>query len=185
MRATCLRAAPTYIRRMNQANRLPENFSLILRPNMSLSRRGFYVLMAAFGGVSLAVGGMFWSLGAWPVFGFFGLDVLLLYGFFRLNYRHARRYEMLDMRDNKLVFAQVSGSGAVREWVFDPFWVRIKLERFGQDGEEIGALILSSHGKYVSVGAFLSPDERESLAATLQLSMATIRDGLSGQPPEG
>lgn len=167
---------------MSNANCLPEDFHLILRPNMSLSRRGFYLLMALFAGVSLAIGGFFWSLGAWPVFGFFGLDVVLLYWFFRLNYRHARRYELLDMRDDKLVFAQVSAFGAMREWVFDPFWVRIKLERFGQDGEEIGALILSSHGKYVSVGAFLSPDERESLAATLQLTMASIRDGLAAQP---
>ena len=31
----------------------------------------------------------FLLLGAWPVFGFFGLDVLLLYLAFRANYRAA------------------------------------------------------------------------------------------------
>lgn len=168
---------------MSQARPLPDDFHLVLRPNMSLSRRGFFWLMVLFGGVSLGVGAYFWTLGAWPVFGFFGLDVALLYFGFRLNYRHGRRYETLSMRDDKLIFAQGTPLGVTREWAFDPFWLRIKLERFGQDGEEIGGLILSSHGKYVSVGAFLSPPERESLSASLQLAMAARRDALvaSGQ----
>ena len=162
---------------------LPADFHLVLRPNMSLSPRGFFWLMILFGGVSLGVGAYFWTLGAWPVFGFFGVDVALLYFGFRLNYRYGRRYETLTMRDGKLVFAQGTPLGIEREWVFDPFWMRIKLERFGQDeDEEIGALILSSHGKYVSVGAFLSPQERESLSASLQLAMAHWRDGqMEGQ----
>ena len=33
---------------------------------------------------------VFLLAGAWPVFGFFGLDVLLVYWAFRLNYRRAR-----------------------------------------------------------------------------------------------
>jgi len=155
---------------------LPENFNLVLRPNMSLSSRGFFWLMVWFGGISLGVGAYFWSLGAWPVFGFFGLDIVLLYGAFRLNYRYGRRYETLKMADNRLVFSQVTPLGAQRDWEFDPYWVRVKLERFGAQGDEIGALILSSHGKYVSVGAFLAPEERAALAASLQASLATIRD---------
>tara|TARA_B110000971_G_scaffold64498_1_gene66005 strand:+ start:505 stop:1044 length:540 start_codon:yes stop_codon:yes gene_type:complete len=162
---------------------LPSNFSLTLRPNRSLSQRGFLWLMAVFGGASFALGGYFWLLGAWPVFGFFGLDVVLLYFFFRLNYRYARRYETLAMRDGKLIFGQVSATGLSREWSFDPYWVRPKLERLGQDGEDIGNLILSSHGKYVSVGAFLSPDERAELAARLQLSLKQIIN--AGPAPQG
>ena len=107
----------------------------------------------------------------------------LLYFGFRLNYRYGRRYETLTMRDDKLVFAQGTPLSVEREWVFDPFWMRIKLGRYGQDGdEEIGALILSSHGKYVSVGAFLSPQERESLSASLQLAMAHWRDAQIATP---
>ncbi len=149
---------------------------------MSLSSRGFFWLMLWFSAVSLGVGAYFWSLGAWPVFGFFGLDVLLLYGAFRLNYRHGRRYETLKMADNRLVFSQVTPLGTARDWEFDPYWVRIKLERFGTDGDEIGALILSSHGKYVSVGAFLAPEERAALAASLQATLAAIRDRFMPEP---
>ena len=110
---------------------LPDNFDLVLRPNMSLSRRGFFWLMVFFTAISVIVGGYFWSLGAWPVFGFFGLDVALLYGAFRLNYRYGKRYETLSMAEEKLVFSQVTALGTARQWEFDPYWVRVTLERFG------------------------------------------------------
>ena len=167
---------------MEKPTLLPDNFDLVLRPNMSLSRRGFFWLMAFFTAISVIVGGYFWSLGAWPVFGFFGLDVALLYGAFRLNYRYGKRYETLSMAEEKLVFSQVTALGTARQWEFDPYWVRVSLERFGAHGEDIGALILSSHGKYVSVGAFLAPEERESLAASLQATLGGWRNRLSAQP---
>ena len=113
------------------------------------------------------VGGYFWSLGAWPVFGFFGLDVAL-YGAFRLNYRYGKRYETLSMAEEKLVFSQVTALGTARQWEFDPIGC-VDIERFGAQGEDIGALILSSHGKYVSVGAFLAPEERAWPPACRQL----------------
>lgn len=167
---------------MENPTLLPDNFDLVLRPNMSLSRRGFFWLMVFFTVISMIVGGYFWSLGAWPVFGFFGLDVALLYGAFRLNYRYGKRYETLSMAEEKLVFSQVTALGTARQWEFDPYWVRVSLERFGAQGEDIGALILSSHGKYVSVGAFLAPEERESLAASLQATLGGWRNRLSAQP---
>ena len=167
---------------MEKPTLLPDNFDLVLRPNMSLSRRGFFWLMVFFTAISVIVGGYFWSLGAWPVFGFFGLDVALLYGAFRLNYRYGKRYETLSMAGEKLVFSQVTALGTARQWEFDPYWVRVTLERFGAQGEDIGALILSSHGKYVSVGAFLAPEERESLAASLQATLGGWRNRLSAQP---
>lgn len=167
---------------MDKPTLLPDDFDLILRPNMSLSRHGFFWLMVFFTAISVIVGGYFWSLGAWPVFGFFGLDVALLYGAFRLNYRYGKRYETLSMEAEKLVFSQVTALGTARQWEFDPYWVRVTLERFGAQGEDIGALILSSHGKYVSVGAFLAPEERESLAASLQATLGGWRNRLSPQP---
>jgi uncharacterized membrane protein len=167
---------------MEKPTLLPDDFDLVLRPNMSLSRRGFFWLMVFFTAISVIVGGYFWSLGAWPVFGFFGLDVALLYGAFRLNYRYGKRYETLSMADEKLVFSQVTALGTARQWVFDPYWVRVTLERFGAHGEDIGALILSSHGKYVSVGAFLAPEERESLAGSLQATLGGWRNRLAAHP---
>ena len=73
----------------------PTIFSAVLTPHRSLGHAGFMVLIVVFGAVSFISGIAFLMLGAWPVFGFFGLDVALLYWAFRLNYRHAAEYEQV------------------------------------------------------------------------------------------
>jgi len=148
---------------------------LVIRPNVSLSQRGFTWLMIGFGLVSFVVGGFFLLKGAWPVFGFFGLDVLLLYVFFRMNYHHAARYEKIELTDEALVFSQVSPLGAKRSWRFNPHWVQVNLQGNGVDDDDIGSLVLSSHGQDVSVGSFLSPRERASLSARLNDALSEIR----------
>ncbi len=147
----------------------------MLRPNVSLSRDGFIVLMVVFAAICLVAGGFFLALGAWPVFGFFGLDILLLYLAFRVNYRRARRYEMLEMRDGRLVLSKVAATGKVRDWVFDPYWVRVRLEQNRVDPAIPGDLFLASHGQKVALGSFLAPAERGSLAATLEHTLADFR----------
>ena len=147
----------------------------MLRPNVSLSRDGFIVLMVVFAAICLVAGGFFLALGAWPVFGFFGLDILLLYLAFRVNYRRARRYEMLEMRDGRLILSKVAATGKVRDWVFDPYWVRVRLEQNRVDPAIPGDLFLASHGQKVALGSFLAPAERGSLAATLEHTLADFR----------
>src|SRR5258705_8068255 len=71
----------------------PELFSARLTPHRSLNRTGFLVLMAFLSTVSFAAGLAFLLMGAWPVLGFFGLDVLAIYWAFRVNFRRARATE--------------------------------------------------------------------------------------------
>ena len=71
----------------------PELFSALLTPHRSLSRTGFVVLMAFLSAISFAAGLAFWMMGAWPVSGFFGLDVLAVYFAFKINFRNARATE--------------------------------------------------------------------------------------------
>ena len=75
----------------------PALFCALITPHRSLGGAGFLVLMAAIGGVSFAAGIVFLILGAWPVVGFFGLDVVLIYWAFRINYRAARAYEATQL----------------------------------------------------------------------------------------
>ena len=156
---------------------LPQNFQLMLRPNVSMSRDGFVILMVVFAAICLLAGGFFLVIGAWPVFGFFGLDILLLYLAFRINYRQARRYETLEMRDGRLILSKVTATGKVRDWVFDPYWVRVRLEKNRADPDIPGDLFLSSHGQKVALGGFLAPAERGSLAATLEHTLSRYRSG--------
>ena len=87
-------------------------FRAVLTAHRSLPRVGFKVLMAAVGGVSLVLGMGFLMLGAWPVFGFFGLDVLLVYLAFELNYRAGRLYETVELVPQVLTVTRVHRGSA-------------------------------------------------------------------------
>ena len=61
----------------------PPLFSATITPHRSLGRKGFIIVMCAIGGISFIAGLVFLIAGAWPVMGFFGLDVLLVYWAFQ------------------------------------------------------------------------------------------------------
>jgi uncharacterized membrane protein len=153
----------------------PTIFSATLTPHRSLGRVGFLVLMLLFGGVSFSTGVLFLLLGAWPVFGFFGLDVLLLYWAFRLNYRHAEAYEQVTVTPSMLKVRKVSHLGRAREWVLNPLWVqldKVELEEFGID-----RLFLVARGKKLTIASFLGPDEKASFAKELANALSEARRG--------
>ncbi len=159
----------------NAADFEPTIFSATLTPHRSLSRVGFLVLMLLFGGVSFVTGIVFLLMGAWPVFGFFGLDVLLLYWAFRLNYRHAAAYEEVTVTPSTLKVRKVSHLGRAREWVLNPLWVRldkVELEEFGID-----RLFLVSRGKSLAIASFLGPDEKAGFAKELGTALNEARRG--------
>src|SRR5258708_21899002 len=103
----------------------PELFRALLTPHRSLNRAGFLVLMAFLTIVSFAAGVAFWMMGAWPVFGFFGLDVLVIYWAFRINYRRAAATEEIVVTASELRVRRVSHRGHVVEWVLNPLWVQL------------------------------------------------------------
>ena len=109
----------------NDPSREPPIFSAVLTPHRSLSPAGFLIFMAVLGGISFVTGMVFLIAGAWPVFGFFGLDVLLVYWAFRLNYRSAQAYEQVTVTPSELTVRKVSHRGRVREWTLNPVWVRL------------------------------------------------------------
>jgi uncharacterized membrane protein len=144
-------------------------FERVLWPHRSLPPRGFHVLMLVLGLVGLAVGIGFVSIGAWPVTGFFGLDVGLIYLAFRLNYRSARRSEILRLAGDAFTVERINVRGNRRVWRFQPFWLRVVLEERDADRNR---LFVASHGRFLAIGDFLLPAARRELAAT-------IRDALS------
>ena len=155
----------------------PTIFSVTLTPHRSLGRVGFLVLMLLFGGVSFVAGALFLLLGAWPVFGFFGLDVALLYWAFRLNYRHAAAYEEVKVTPAALTVRKVSHRGAAREWVLNPLWVRLEKtvhEEFG-----IERLSLVSRGNELAIASFLGPDEKASFAKALGAALNEAKRGVT------
>ncbi len=153
----------------------PAIFSALITPYRSLGSTGFLILMLAIGGLSFISGVAFLLLGAWPVFGFLGLDVLLVYVAFRANFRAARAYEEVKVTASELTLRKVSPRGGVREWTLNPVWVqldRIVHEEFG-----IERLFLVSLGRRLSIASFLGPDEKASFAQALSNALGEARRG--------
>jgi uncharacterized membrane protein len=158
----------------------PELFSALLTPYRSLNRTGFVVLMAFLSVVSFVAGVAFLMMGAWPVFGFFGLDVLVIYWAFKVNFRRAQAREEISVTPSELRVRRVSHRGQVAEWVLNPLWVRLDQQVDGEYGVE--RLYLVSKGRHLSIGRFLGPDEKASFAKALNAALLAARRGVSYNP---
>jgi uncharacterized membrane protein len=159
----------------NATNDEPTLFSAVLTPHRSLGRTGFIVLMCLIGGISFVAGLVFFIAGAWPVMGFFGLDVLLIYIAFKVSYRTAAAYEQVTMTASTLTVRKVSHRGRVAEWTLNPVWVR--LQREANDEFGIERLFLVSHGRRLPVATFLGPAEKASFADALSAALGEARRG--------
>jgi uncharacterized membrane protein len=158
----------------------PELFSALLTPHRSLSRSGFLVLMGLISTVSFAAGMAFLLMGAWPVFGFFGLDALAIYWAFRINFRDARASEEIRITPCELRVRRVSHRGHVVEFVLNPLWVQLDQRTHPEFGIE--KLYLLSKGRRVSIASFLGPDEKASFAKALTAALEAARRGPTYNP---
>ena len=153
----------------------PTLFSAILTPHRSLNATGFVLVMTLVGGVSFCAGIAFLLMGAWPVFGFFGLDVLLVYLAFRANYRAATAFEEVSVTPTELKVRKVSHRGEVSEWTLNPIWVRLERDIHEEFGIE--RLFLVSRGRKLPIAGFLGPSEKESFAAALATAIGEAKRG--------
>jgi uncharacterized membrane protein len=158
----------------------PKLFSALLTPHRSLNRTGFLVLMGFLSVISFAAGLAFLLMGAWPVFGFFGLDVLLVYWAFRVNFRRAEATEEISVTPYELRVRRVSHRGHVAEWVLNPLWVQLDQRVHAEFGIE--ELYLVSKGRRVSIASFLGPDEKASFVKALTAALQAARRGPSYNP---
>ena len=158
----------------------PVLFSALLTPHRSLNRTGFVLVMAFLSVISFAAGVLFLMLGAWPVLGFFGLDILAIYVAFRINFRRARASEEIWVTPSELRVRRVSHRGHVVEFVLNPLWV--KLDKVAHEEFGIEKLYLVSRGRSLSIGSFLSPDEKASFANALLGALQAARRGPTHNP---
>jgi uncharacterized membrane protein len=151
-------------------------FERVLLPHRSLPSRNFHLLIGLLALVSLAVGIGFVAVGAWPVIGFFGLDVGLIYLAFRLNYRTARQSETLRLADDVFSVERVGVRGECCNWRFQPFWVKVVLE---ERPDTSNRLLVASHGRSLVIGDFVPPATRRELAVTLRDALTRWRNSLN------
>lgn len=150
-------------------------FTAVLTPYRSLGPNGFLILMVCFGLICFVSGVAFLSIGAWPVFGFFGLDMAILWLAFRMNYRSAQTFEEIAVSRSEIVIRKVGPGKRYLEYSFNPVWVRLKVERL--DDEGVVGISLSSRGETVDLGNFLNPDDRTSFAGAIANALAVAKAG--------
>ena len=152
----------------------PVLFDAVLTPHRSLPLAGFRLLIGGLAALACLAGLLFLLLGAWPVLGFFGLDLALLALCFHVNYRQGRRRERLRLTPDALTVERMSAAGKVEQVRLPPWWLRVEIDR---SGERPGPLTLATHGRREIVGAFLAPYERVEVAEALRRALAPLRAG--------
>ncbi|MGI9488458.1 MAG: DUF2244 domain-containing protein [Geminicoccaceae bacterium] len=152
------------------ASSMPADFQVVLYPNRSLGGKGFALLMGLVVLVSVLVGAGFVLVGAWPVTGFLGLDVLLIYLAFRWNFHDSSRVDFIRLDDDRLTVRRIMPNGEAREWHFETAWVQVVIEK--------KRLLLRSHGQALAIGPYLTSAERSSLGEALRQAIQARRNML-------
>ena len=143
---------------------------LTIWPHRSLSPKGFAIVITLLAGLLSSIGIGFFLAGAWPVIGFLGLELLVVWGAFKLNYQAAKVHENIETTTAmlKVKHTDKHGNSAISEFPVD--WLRVHLSppvvpsissRYQQ------RVMVSSHGVKTEIGAFLHPGEKAKLSGEI------------------
>jgi len=145
--------------------------NLTIYPNRSLSKTGFKVLMIIVSFICITCGMVFYFMGAWPVFGFLGLDIVLIYFAFKINYRSGKIYENIRIASKIFTVSRIFPSGKMQVWKLNPSWAKVEFI----ESRNQSRLLVSSEKKVVSIGSFLNAFDKKKLARKIQNSIKTYK----------
>lgn len=148
----------------------PVLFETRLEPYRSLSPAGFRRVFVLLAGASTLIGSALYLSGAWPVLGFLGLDILLLWIALRFSYR--RTHEHVRLTERELIVERVAPGGRTQRWVLQPHWLTVSLADPVQHDSPVE---LRSHGRTLRLGLVLAPEPRAAFAASLRRALIRHR----------
>lgn len=151
-------------------------FCATITENRSLSPTSFRLVITLFCVAGVVSSLPFIMLGAWPVAGFFGIDILALFIAFKVNFARARGFEEVVVTPIEIMLRKVSWRGEEACWRFNPAWTR--LESTHDDDFGMMRLVLVSRGVSVPVAVALSPPERENFAESFKRALSQARRGV-------
>ncbi|MEO9970601.1 MAG: DUF2244 domain-containing protein [Hyphomonadaceae bacterium] len=145
-----------------------------LRPNASLSPRAFVIVMTLVGIFSFAGGILYLTLGAWPVFGFFGLDMLAIWLAFKFSFRAQEQVTYIRIDSDYLRLWHQQRGKDDKTADLPTAFVRIEL----QVPTTLHTHLHIAYGNRVFViGRFLTPAERTNTANRLRAALHRARIG--------
>ncbi|WP_421761761.1 DUF2244 domain-containing protein [Devosia sp.] len=148
-------------------------FAAKLTPNRSLGTKGMRVVIALVAIMASIPGVLFFSLGAWPIVGFLGLDVVLVVWALSTSFRQTKRYEEITLWPDQLEVKQVDGTGKEVLNRFAPRLVKLVVDR--DFNERTTGLRLKSADCDLVLGAFLNQDEKSSFAKAFGTALKRSR----------
>lgn len=144
----------------------------VLTPNRSLSERGFAIGMAIVAVVFFLTGLMFWSMGAVPVLGFFGLDMVAIWLAFRLSFNKQREQTQVVVTARSIRMHHIDAKGRTRDAEVPSAFARVELD----EPVTTNSWLRIEHGRTAWViGRFLTPDERKAFAEALRKALRAAR----------
>ena len=148
-------------------------FAAKLTPHRSLGRKGFRAIIVLVAVLATVPGIVFFSLGAWPVVVFMGLDVLLIWWALSASQRDGKRYEEVTLWPDQLELKQVDGAGKETLTRFNPYFVKLVVDR--DYNERTTGLHLRTRDRDLVLGAFLNQDEKSSFAKAFGTALKRAR----------
>lgn len=154
-------------------------FEALIVPHRSLSASGRRRLMLAMVGMCGLVALRFWSLGAWPVIGFCGLEGAVAVFLIHLNHRRAKATELVMLYSDTLRVVRTTPSGQRSEVKLSSAWLNVVLE---ETNGRVPRLLLGLRDRRVEVGAALGEAEKRELAAALCDALYRARNPVFDRP---
>jgi uncharacterized membrane protein len=150
-------------------------FHARITPHRSLGARGLFILFSTLVALTAFISVPFYLVGALPVVGFLGLDVLLLWVAFSVSNARTRACEELVVTYAELMVRRVSWKGHAREWHFNPLWVKIRTEEHAEFGMQRLTLVEGQRG--VELAQVLGAEEKADFAGALRSALSEAKRG--------
>lgn len=149
-------------------------FAAKLTPHRSLTNRGYRYVIALACVLATIPGLIFFSIGAWPIVGFLGVDVLAIWWALSTSMRAGREFEEVTLWPDELEVKQVAANGKAQLTRFNPFFVKLVIDR--DYNERVTGLHLRTKDADLVLGAFLSTDEKSSFAKVFGTALKKARN---------
>ena len=169
---TCRGLQPGRGRAYHPAMATPLYMDAEIRPNRSLSERGFIILIAIVTLANCASAAVFIAVGATFVPIFLGLDLLAVVVAFLVSFRAARRVERVQVSASEIRVTHETSKWTRLVWQSPTAFTRVRVET---EDERTVALKLALSGREAEVAAALSPRERADFAKALERAIWQAR----------
>lgn len=163
---------------MEQTIDAAPQFRAVIIPRRSLSQPAMLVLLAAICLLCVGSATLWVIVGAWPVGGFTGLELLLAAWLFRLHIRAGRASELVLLTESSLRVIRTSPTGRRQELNLEPSWLQVRLiERPGRTP----ALRVEGGRQGIEIARELGDVEKRDLAAVLDRALHDWRNPRFGR----